>query len=113
MHAVFQRWMLILVGVLLVTASGLVDIYYETPVDLIVFAMILIGVNAVLRPIVVVLTLPVTVLTLGVFALVVNALTFWLTAQLYLGVHVGSFFHAALAALLLSIFTFVAGSLIR
>ena len=83
MHAVFQRWMLILVGVLLVTASGLVDIYYETPVDLIVFAMILIGVNAVLRPIVVVLTLPVTVLTLGVFALVVNALTFWLTAQLY------------------------------
>ena len=71
MHAVFQRWMLILVGVLLVTASGLVDISYETPVDLIVFAMILIGVNAVLRPIVVVLTLPVTVLTLGVFALVV------------------------------------------
>jgi putative membrane protein len=113
MHAVFQRWMLILVGVLLVTASGLVDIYYETPVDLIVFAMILIGVNAVLRPIVVILTLPVTVLTLGVFALVVNALTFWLTAQLYWGVHVESFFHAAFAALLLSIFTFVAGSLIR
>jgi putative membrane protein len=59
------------------------------------------------------LTLPVTVLTLGVFALAVNALIFWLTAQLYWGVHVGSLFDAAFAALLLTIFTFVAGSLIR
>ena len=113
MHAVFQRWLLILVGVLLVTASGLVDITYETPLDLIAFALALIGLNAVLRPIVVVLTLPVTVLTLGVFALAVNALIFWLTAQLYWGVHVGSLFDAAFAALLLTIFTFVAGSLIR
>lgn len=113
MHAVFQRWLLILVGVLLVTASGLVDITYESPIDLLAFAMILIGLNAVLRPIVVLLTLPVTVLTLGVFALAVNALIFWLTAQLYWGVHVGSVLDAALAALLLTIFTFVAGSLIR
>jgi putative membrane protein len=96
-----------------VTASGLVNITYDTTFDLMVFAMILIGLNAVLRPIVVVLTLPITVLTLGVFALAVNALVFWLTAQLYWGVHVGSFFDALFAALLLTIFTFVAGSLIR
>lgn len=112
-HSVLQRWLLILVGVLLVTASGLVDITYETPLDLIAFAMTLIGINAVLRPVLVVLTLPVTVLTLGFFALAVNALVFWLTAQLYWGVHVGSVFDAAFAALLLTIFTFVAGSLIR
>lgn len=113
MHSVFQRWLLIVVGVLLVTASGLVDITYDSPIDLIAFALALIGLNAALRPIVVVLTLPVTVLTLGLFALAVNVLLFWLTAQLYWGVHVGSVFDAAFAALLLTIFTFVAGSLIR
>ncbi len=113
MHSVFQRWLLIVVGVLLVTASGLVDITYDSPIDLIAFALALMGLNAVLRPMLVILTLPVTVLTLGIFALAVNALLFWLTAQLYWGVHVGSALDAAFAALLLTIFTFVAGSLIR
>ena len=113
MQRLFQRWLLILVGVLLVSLSGLADVSYNSPADLIIFAAILAVLNAVLRPIVVILTLPVTILTLGLFALVVNGLMFWLAAQLYAGVHVGGFLHAAFAALLVSIFAFVAGRLIR
>ncbi len=113
MQSLASRWLLILVGVLIVTLTGLTDFRYNSPGDLIIFAAILVLLNAVLRPIVLILTLPVNILTLGLFTLVVNALMFWLADQLYPGVRFGSFLSAMVAAMIVSIFTFAAGILIR
>ncbi len=55
------------------------------------FALILGVFNAVVRPILLVLTLPISVLTIGLFALVINALTFWLAGVFSIGVEVTSF----------------------
>ena len=58
--------------------------------------------NAVVRPILVVLTLPVTVLTLGLFLFIINALMFWAAASLLDGFHVRGFGAALIGSLLYS-----------
>ena len=58
--------------------------------------------NAVLRPVLVVLTLPVTIVTLGLFLFVVNALMFWAAAGLLDGFHVRGFWAALWGAILYS-----------
>lgn len=60
--------------------------------------------NAVVRPILVVLTLPLTILTLGLFLLVVNAAVFGLAAVLVPGFRVRSFWAALVGSVLLSLF---------
>ena len=60
-------------------------------------------INAVVRPVLVILTLPVTLLTLGLFLLVLNGLCLWLTALLVEGFVVEGFWAAVLGALIVSV----------
>jgi putative membrane protein len=65
-------------------------------------------VNATVKPILVILTAPITVLTLGLFLLVINALMLLLTAWLVPGFHVhGGFWRAVLVALFVAVFSFL------
>src|SRR5437773_12385469 len=64
-------------------------------------------INAVVRPILVVLTLPVTLLTLGLFLLVLNAFCLWLTSLLVDGFTVRGFWAAFLGALLVSLVSWI------
>lgn len=59
--------------------------------------------NSVLRPILVVLTLPVTVVTLGLFLFVINALMFWAAASVLDGFHVQGFVAALIGSLIYSV----------
>ena len=58
--------------------------------------------NAVLRPVLVILTLPVTVVTVGLFLFVINALMFWAAAGVLDGFHVNGFGAALLGSLIYS-----------
>lgn len=58
--------------------------------------------NVLLRPVLVVLTLPVTVLTLGLFLFVINALMFWAASGVLGGFHVNGFWAAMLGSLIYS-----------
>lgn len=75
--------------------------------DLLVAALVIGLLNAFLRPIIILLTLPVTMLTLGLFTLVINGLMFSMAAHLVTGFHVTGFGAAFLAALLFSLFSFM------
>ncbi len=63
--------------------------------------------NAFLRPILIFLTLPVNILTLGLFTLVINGFLFYLAALLVSGFSVTGFGSALLAAILFSIISFI------
>ena len=63
--------------------------------------------HAVLKPILIVLTLPVTVLTLGLFLVVINALILLFVAWVVPGFHVAGFWQAVLVALFISVFSFI------
>lgn len=58
--------------------------------------------NALLRPVLVILTLPVTVVTVGLFLFVINALMFWAAAGMLDGFHVNGFMAALLGSLIYS-----------
>jgi putative membrane protein len=77
------------------------------------FAVILGVLNAFLRPVLLLLTLPLNLLTLGLFTLVVNAIVFWLaTVVPGVGVHVSDFGVAFAGALVVSVLSFVASRVI-
>jgi putative membrane protein len=77
-----------------------------------VAALILGLVNTLLRPVLVLLTLPVTLVSMGLFILVINAFLFWLVAQVVEGFHVASFASAFLAAILYSVISWALSTLI-
>lgn len=85
-------------------ASGIVaGIAFDGTGWLIGAALLLGAVNAVVRPVLIILTLPVTILSLGLFILVINAATFGFVAWLLRGFHVAGFFPALYGALVVSI----------
>jgi putative membrane protein len=69
-------------------------------------------VNTLVRPLLLVLTLPVTVLSLGLFILVINALLFWAVATLVDGFHVNGFWSAMFAAILYSVISWALSTLL-
>lgn len=75
--------------------------------DLLLAALVIGLLNTFLRPIIILLTLPVTVMTLGLFTLVINGVIFYMAAHLVTGFHVAGFGSAFVAALLFSLFSFV------
>jgi putative membrane protein len=71
--------------------------------SLILIALVFGLVNALVRPLLTILTCPLIILTLGLFMLVINALMLWLTASLFESLAIDGFLPALLGALIISI----------
>lgn len=67
-----------------------------------IFVLVLGFLNAIVRPILVILTLPITVVTLGIFLLVINVLMVILAGKFVPGIHIGGFLWAFIFGILLS-----------
>lgn len=103
----------------LLNALALIAVAYLMPsVSVASFASALIAalvlglVNAIIRPVLVLLTLPVTVLTLGLFIFVINGLLFWAVGALLSGFAVAGFWAGVLGALLFSLFSWALSALV-
>jgi putative membrane protein len=95
---------LILTAALLLLVSNLVSgVHVQGWDSALVGAMVLGFVNAVVRPLMVLLTLPFTILTFGLFLLVVNALMLWLVAALVPSIRVQGFGSALRGSLVLTL----------
>ena len=75
-------------------------------------ALVLGLVNTLIRPVLVLLTLPVTILTLGLFIFVINGLLFWAVGSLVEGFHVAGFWSGVIGAIVYSIFSWLLSALI-
>lgn len=102
--------MIQLVSKVLITALGLLLAAYLVPtievVSLyvaIIVAIVLGLLNLVVRPVLVILTLPVTIVTLGLFIFVINAALFAFVASFVDGFAVNGFFDALLGSLIVSV----------
>lgn len=111
MTAFFLRVAIVALGLWLATKifSGL---RFDGPSTLLAAALLLGIVNAVVRPIAVILTLPLTLLTLGLFLPVINAGMLGLVALLLGGFHISGFWTAVGAALVVSVISWAASGLI-
>ena len=88
------------------------SIRVESFTTALIVALVLGLINAVIRPILVLLTLPVTVLTLGLFILVINALLFWFVASFVEGFHVTGFWSAFFGAIIYAIISWALSALL-
>jgi putative membrane protein len=78
-------------------------IWVEGFLAALVAAFLLGIVNTIIKPILVLLTLPLTILTLGLFLLVINGLMLWLVSALVSGFHVSGFWGAVFGSILISL----------
>ncbi len=104
-----------LLKVLITAVSAVIAAYILPGVELtgffaaLIFAFILALLNAILKPILVLLTIPVTVLTLGLFLLVINALMILIAGWFVAGFYVEGFWFALLFSIVLSIISAILG----
>lgn len=94
------RWMLNAIALLL-AAYFVPGFHVQSFYAALIAALILGLVNALIRPVVVILTLPVTIVTLGLFLFVVNALMILLVSTIVKGITVDGFIPALMAAVFL------------
>jgi putative membrane protein len=94
-------------------ASQLLDgLHFTTPSQLLLAAVLLGVVNAFVRPLAFILTLPITVVTLGLFLLVLNAGMVALVAWIVPGFTISSFWTAVAAAIIVGVISWAASGLI-
>jgi putative membrane protein len=98
---------------LFVVVNVVAGISVERWQTLLVGALALGLLNAFFRPILLLLTMPINVLTLGLFTLIINGLIFYLAAWLIKGFYVAGFWSAFVAALVFSIVSFLLNLLIH
>lgn len=96
-----------------IAAHVVPGISYRNLGSLLAAAAILGVINAVLRPILVILTLPLTLITFGLFLLVINAFTLKLVTLFLHGFHVRGFWPAFLGALIVSVCAWIGQALVE
>ena len=109
--SIIIRWIINALALMLV-AYILPNIELEGFYIALVTALILGLINAVIRPFLLLITLPINILTLGLFTFVLNALLFWFVASFIDGFEVAGFWAAFFGALIFSIISAIATNLI-
>lgn len=112
--------MIRLVLVWLINTVALVAVAYLMPSVTVssfgaalIAALVLGLINTFVRPLLVLLTLPVTILTLGLFIFVLNGLLFWAVAEWVEGFAVGGFWSGVIGAILFSIVSWLLSALVQ
>lgn len=106
------RWMVLALGVVL-SATLVPGIHYDTAGTLAVVVILLSFFNAVLKPLMVLFTLPFIVLSLGIGVWLINALLFYFVGSLVKGFEVAGFGSAMLGALIVSITNLILTQMLR
>lgn len=106
MLSFFLKWIVNIAALFIVihTVAGVSAENYR----IVVYAALVIGLlNAFLRPVLIMLTLPLTILSLGTFTLIINAFMFYLASKFVIGFTVANLWSAFWASLLFSIISFI------
>jgi putative membrane protein len=102
MRGLIVRWLILTIAIL--SAAYFIQGIYVSSFAAAFFAAAVLGVlNALFKPVLILLTLPINILTLGLFTFIINAALLKLTAALIPGFHLQGFWPAVLGALVISI----------
>ena len=107
---ILVRWLISALAVMLV-AYLVPGITVTSFVSALLVALVLGFANAIVRPILIFLTLPITILTLGFFILIINAFLFMVTSSLVPGFHVDGFWPAFFGSIVLAIIGWAANAI--
>jgi putative membrane protein len=105
------RWLVTTVAV--AVAVQLTGMQAEGWAPLVAMALVLGVINAIIRPVLLLLSIPFILVTLGLFILVVNALLFWLAGWLVPGFHVDGFWNAFFGSIIVSVVNWAFSAIVR
>ena len=98
-----MHWAILVIGLYLITL--ITPISFDAPKDLAWAALVLILVNTFIKPILILISLPLVLLSLGLFLLIINAIILYTLPDFVHGFHVPNFLSAFFGSLLLSLIT--------
>jgi len=110
----FIRWLVCSLGLWI--AAGLLNnrITYNSQIGVIIIAgLILAIVNAIIKPLVIILSLPAILFTLGLFMIVINGLMILLVSKLYTPLHVTNFWGAILAGVIIGLVNYLVTAILE
>lgn len=108
------RWLVCSLGLWIAASLLNNSINYSNGVEVIVIAGLILAIlNTILKPILVILSLPAIVLTLGLFMVVINGLTVFLASKLYTQLHVTNFWAAIFAGMVIGLINFLVGAILK
>lgn len=113
-HRFLLRWFVSALGLWI--AAGFLGgrITYDSQVSVLVIAgLILAIINSLVKPIVVLLSLPFILFSLGLFLIVINGFMVWLVGQIYSPLHVGSFGVAMLAGIIIGLVNWLVTTIVE
>jgi len=112
MTGLLIRWLINALGLLLI-ANVIENVTLEGFAAALVAALVLGIANAFVRPILLILTLPLNILTLGLFTIVLNGFILYMVASVVNGFHIEGFWAAIIATILLSLISAIANKIIK
>lgn len=111
MNGVLIRWLVLTISIIL--TSYLVNGIYVESFFSALFAALVLGIlNALFRPVLIVITLPINILTLGLFTFVINALLLKMVSGVVPGFHVYGFWSAVFGSLIISLVSWLLSSFV-
>ena len=107
------RWLVCSLG-LWIAASFLSDsISYDSQLRVIVIAgLVLAIINALLKPVLVILSLPALLVTLGLFMIIINGATVYLASKLYAPLHITNFWAAVFAGIIIGLVNYLVSTIL-
>ena len=112
MNGLLVRWLLLTISI--IVTSYLVDGIHVTSFFSAFFAAAVLGIlNALFRPILIVITLPINILTLGLFTFVINALLLKMASGVVPGFYVHGFWSAVFGSLIISLVSWMLNSFVN
>lgn len=108
------RWFVCSLGLWI--AAGFLNgsISYGNHISAIIIAgLILAGINAILRPFIVLLSIPAILLTLGLFMLIINGLTVYIASKLYSPLHISSFGVAIVTGIIIGLVNYLVTAILE
>jgi putative membrane protein len=108
------RWLVCSLGLWIAAGILSTGITYESHIGVIIIAgLVLAIINAVLRPIVIILSLPAILFSLGLFMIVINGFTVFLASKFYTSLHVTNFWAAMLAGIIIGLVNYLVTAILE
>lgn len=108
------RWLVCSLGLWI--AAGLLSssINYNDGIEVVIIAGLLLAIiNTILKPILVIFSLPAIVLTLGLFMILINGLTVFIVSKLYTPLHVTNFWAAMFAGMVIGLVNYLVSAILK
>ena len=108
------RWLVCSLGLWIASSFLSNNISYDNKLKVIVIAgLILAIINVVLKPIIVIFSLPAIVLSLGLFMIVINGLTVFIASKLYAPLHITDFWAAVFAGMMIGLVNYLVSAILK